>query len=102
MGHIIPDSKSFRPKTDKFELKLLISSFLFQLISICIDDLFQGILDCSSSMFKFLKISARSAATFAEKHLGRATFTQIYATLIIYDKVELEEKFICIVLYLLI
>ena len=51
-------------------------------------------------MFKFLKISARSAATFAEKHLGRATFTQIYATLIIYDRDELEEKFICIVLYL--
>ena len=63
----------------------IIKFFYFQLMSICIEGFLQGILGCSSSMFKFLKISARSAATFAEKHLGRATFTQIYATLIIYE-----------------
>ena len=61
-------------------------------MSICIDGFLQGILACSSSRFKFLKISARSAATFAEKHFGRATFTQIYATLIIHEKVDMEGK----------
>ena len=55
--------------------------FYFQFMSIWVDGFLQGILGWSSSMFKFLKISARSAATFAEKHLGRATFTQIYAIL---------------------